>query len=165
MGLLTQRHQPGPRSPELFDVRRTSLTALVLFLAGLAAGVVFTQFATASSERPGGCRLDARPMARLELLFGTGRPNGAPVDEADWAAFLDGEVTPRFPDGLTVLSGPGQWRGQAGRIERERAIMLVIWYAPSAQADAAIEAIRSAYQRRFEQESVMRIDGVSCVSF
>ena len=30
-------------------------------------------------------------------------PGGAPVTDAEWAAFLDEEVTPRFPDGLTVL--------------------------------------------------------------
>jgi hypothetical protein len=149
----------------LFAVKRTSLYALVVFLAGLTAGVVFNQIATASVDRPGGCRLDARSMARLELLFGTARVGGASVSEADWAAFLDAEVTPRFPNGLTVLSGPGQWRGQSGGISRERAMMLVIWYAPSAQSDAAIEAIRAAYRLRFDQESVMRIDGVSCVSF
>ena len=32
-------------------------------------------------------------------------------------------------------------------------------------SDADIEAIRSAYKQRFDQESVLRIDSVSCVSF
>jgi hypothetical protein len=32
-------------------------------------------------------------------------------------------------------------------------------------ADARIEAIRSAYRQNFDQESVMRVDGLSCVSF
>ena len=87
------------------------------------------------------------------------------MSEAQWAAFLDAEVTPRFPDGLTVLGGYGQWRGPGGAVAKERAIVLLIWYPPGDSRDAAIEAIRSAYKRRFGQESVMRVDGISCVSF
>ena len=39
------------------------------------------------------------------------------------------------------------------------------WYRPAADSEARIEAIRAAYKTRFRQESVMRVDGVSCVSF
>jgi hypothetical protein len=75
------------------------------------------------------------------------------------------EVTPRFPAGLTVLQGPGQWRGSDGRLAKERSNMLVIWHEPTSRTDADIEAIRSAYKQRFDQESVMRVDSASCVSF
>lgn len=153
------------QSSRTFAVTRAILTAAALVVTGLACGAGYSQIATAAGERLGLCRADAKPMARLELLFGTGRRNDAPVGEADWAAFLDAEVTPRFPNGLTVLSGPGQWRGNGGQIEKERAMMLVIWHDRSEQADSLIEAIRTAYKRRFAQESVMRVDGVSCVSF
>jgi hypothetical protein len=95
----------------------------------------------------------------------TGAPTAPPVSDAEWAAFLDGEVTPRFPAGFTVLSGPGQWRGSDGRIAKEDAHVLLIWHDAAQNADAKIESIRSAYRRRFEQESVMRVDSVSCVSF
>lgn len=104
-------------------------------------------------------------MARLEMLFGTSRSHGAPVTDEEWARFLDTEVAPRFPAGLTVLRGPGQWRGNDGRLAKEQSNMLVIFHEPSALADAEIEAIRAAYKQRFDQESVMRVDGMSCVSF
>jgi hypothetical protein len=104
-------------------------------------------------------------MARLEMLFGTSRSRGMPVTDEEWTSFLDTEVTPRFPAGLTVLRGPGQWQGNDGSLEKEQSNILVIWHEPSAQADAKIEAIRAAYKRRFDQESVMRVDGTSCVSF
>src|SRR5579863_8635859 len=49
-----------------------------------------------------------------KLYFGLG-----PVDhpeqgasEGDWRSFLDREVTPRFPDGLSVLDVYGQWQGK-----------------------------------------------------
>ena len=41
----------------------------------------------------------------------------------------------------------------------------MIWYEPKADSDERIEAIRKAYRTRFNQESVMRVDSTSCVSF
>lgn len=111
------------------------------------------------------CRNGATAMARLELLFGMARKDGSEVSEADWRAFLDAEVTPRFPDGLTVLTGYGQWRSGAGITAKETSRVLVIWHARPPGSEAKIEAIRAAYKTRFGQESVLRVDGASCVSF
>jgi hypothetical protein len=74
-------------------------------------------------------------------------------------------VTPRFPDGLTVLSGYGQWRGPSGTIAKEPSRELLIWYRRNDRTDAEIEAIRQAYKTKFAQESVLRVDGLSCASF
>ncbi len=49
--------------------------------------------------------------------------------------FLAKEVTPRFPDGLSLFSGYGQWRNPEGRILKEMSRLLLIWYVP----DAAVE--------------------------
>jgi hypothetical protein len=110
------------------------------------------------------CPVKAKPMARLELLFGTARRDGQPVSDGEWRAFLDAEVTPRFPDGFTVLSGYGQYRDAAGKIVQEGARMLIVWHAPR-DRNGDIEAIREAYKARFAQESVLRSDGANCVSF
>ncbi|MGO9135241.1 MAG: DUF3574 domain-containing protein [Methylovirgula sp.] len=107
------------------------------------------------------CQPPAKPMARLELIFGAGRT----VSERRFMAFLGKEVTPRFPDGLSLFSGYGQWRNGDGKILRESSRLLLIWYVQDAQSDAKIEAIRQAYKKRFHQQSVLRADGVSCVSF
>jgi hypothetical protein len=64
-----------------------------------------------------------------------------------------------------VLSGYGQWRARTGAIVQESARVLVVYYHPAADADAKIEAVRAAYKARFGQQSVMRADGLSCVSF
>ena len=98
-------------------------------------------------------------MARVELYFG-GRRDGGPA----WRRFVASVVTPRFPLGLTSLDGEGQWRGPNGLV-REATHILVIFYAPSADADARIEAIRDAYKRRFRQISVLRADSSACVGF
>ena len=146
-------------------MRPASFVALALLAIGLGLGAGHAQYAAVSNDAGIACRTSAKAMARLELLFGTSRRQGAPISEGEWTSFLDTEVTPRFPNGLTVLSGPGQWRGVDGLVAKERSLMLVIWYEPTSLADAHIEAIRSAFKQLFDQESVMRVDSVSCVSF
>ena len=132
---------------------------------GAAIGVAHTRVVSVAIPPGFVCLGSAHAMARLELLFGTSRPQGGVVTEKEWAMFLDTEVTPRFPAGLTVLNGPGQWRGGDGRVAKEQSRILVIWHEPNDRTEADIEAIRSAYKARFAQQSVMRVDGTSCVSF
>jgi hypothetical protein len=110
------------------------------------------------------CSASARPMARVELIFGAKRKGGR-VGPRDFRRFLAREVTPRFPAGLTIFEGFGQWRSASGEFHRETARMLLIWFEPDAKSDAKIEAIRSAYKKQFGQESVLRADAASCVSF
>ncbi len=112
------------------------------------------------------CRTTAKPLVRRELLFGSEPKNTFPISDEEWAAFLAAEVTPRFPDGLTVLTGYGQWRDAKGTLVKETSRLLLIWYAPQADGDTSIEAIRTAYKTRFGQDSVLRADGApACVSF
>jgi hypothetical protein len=134
------------------------------FSLGIGVGAGYMRPA-ASQASPHLCQGSARPMVRLEMLFGTSRPKQSPVSGEEWATFLDSEVTPRFPAGLTVLRGPGQWRGSDGFLAREQSNILVIWHEPTARTEADIEAIRTAYKQRFDQESVMRVESLSCVSF
>ena len=141
------------------------LPVIALAFAGLGAGAITTYRLTAPDPRIVVCRPGASPLARLELLFGMGKTDGSEVSDAEWRTFLDAEVSPRFPDGLMVLTGYGEWRSSVGGKAREKSRVVEIWYRPSADSDAKIEAIRSAYKGRYSQESVMRVDSVSCVSF
>ena len=74
-------------------------------------------------------------------------------------------MTPRFPEGLTVLTGLGQWRNSRGQIARETSRLLLIWHVPGPLTEAQIATLRSASRQRFSQESVMRVDGAGCVGF
>ena len=104
-------------------------------------------------------------FARTELFFGTNKPDGSVVTPPEWQAFLDQEITPRFPDGLTVLTGRGQFRGESGVIIEEDSFILVLLYPPNTTDSAEVDEIREAYKARFEQESVLRTDSRACVSF
>jgi hypothetical protein len=136
-----------------------------LALLAAALGTSLVAYRGASPAPALACRAGSEAYVRLELLFGTGRKGGGEISEAEWRAFLDAEVTPRFPDGLTVLSGYGQWRNPAGVIAKEGSKVLIVWHKPQPGTDAKIETIRAAYKARFGQESVLRADGASCVSF
>ena len=97
----------------------------------------------------------------VELLFGrTG------VSDASWTRFLATEITPRFPDGLTVLDARGQWRNpKTSRISRERSKVVMIAMPPGADNDARLQQIIDAYRTRFKQQSVGLIVRPACVSF
>ena len=133
-------------------------------IVALGMGSVIAYRAAGPEPTVPPCRVGAESMERVELLFGMHEPGGE-VGEADWRAFLEVEVTPRFPDGLTVLTGYGQWRNSTGVIAKEASRVLLIWAKPAPGNSANIEAIRVAWKARFQQDSVMRVDGVSCVSF
>src|SRR5262245_31018054 len=48
-------------------------------------------------------RLKTDPFIRTELFFGSERADIPEVSDAEFKRFLDNEITPRFPNGLTVL--------------------------------------------------------------
>jgi Protein of unknown function (DUF3574) len=101
---------------------------------------------------------------RSELYFGSGKPDGSSVTEKQFRQFVDSEVTPRFPDGLTLLTGYGQYKNSSGKIVKEQSFVLVILYQGK-EANQKLESIRTAYKRAFKQESVLRVDDTTRVSF
>ncbi|OPF83461.1 choline dehydrogenase [Streptomyces antioxidans] len=108
------------------------------------------------------------PYVETRLFFGTERPDGGPpVTEKQFLAFVDRQITPRFPAGLTIHDGRGQWRDRNGTIERERSYEVVLLY-PKSEAgaqDPRIERVRTAYERQYAQESVARADAPARVDF
>lgn len=111
-------------------------------------------------------RLPSGLWNRTELYFGSSKPDGTEVTEAQFKQFLDQEVTPRFPDGLTVLTGYGQFRNSANVIIQERSTELILLYPlQMPEANRKIQEIRESYKRAFQQESVLRVDSLATVSF
>jgi hypothetical protein len=104
-------------------------------------------------------------FARTELLFGLSRSGGPDITESEFKHFIDTKVTPRFPDGLTVLSGDGQFKDASGTIVAEGSKLLILLYPFSVQTSRLVEDIRRDYKELFQQESVLRLDDLSCVSF
>jgi Protein of unknown function (DUF3574) len=104
-------------------------------------------------------------FARTELLFGLSRSGGPDITEAEFQGFIDVKVTPRFPEGLTLLAGNGQFRDSAGNIIQEGSKLLILLYPFSKDSSALVDEVRNDYKGQFQQESVLRVDEFSCVSF
>lgn len=110
----------------------------------------------------------ARGWVDTKLYFGLG-PVDEPdkgISEAGWRSFLDREVTPRFPAGLSVVDVYGQWLAKnRAAPERLRSKMLIIDCPDTAENRAKIEAIRAAWKQKTGDQSVMRVTEPADVSF
>ncbi len=104
-------------------------------------------------------------MRTAELMFGLMAQGGEAVAEADWRRFMDAEVTPRFPAGLTVWDAAGQWRAPDGALTREPAKVLLLVLAGAPDEAARIGAVVDAYKRRFHQRSVLVVESAACAAF
>ena len=98
-------------------------------------------------------------------IEGYNYPFQTPYAES-WARFVDGEITPRFPDGLTVFNTVGQWRDSERKTivrEPSKIVMIVL---PGKDDDIdRLNQIAEAYKSQFRQQSVAVMLRPACVSF
>jgi hypothetical protein len=108
------------------------------------------------------CPAPLKRAVEVDLFFGGDAGNGRAVSEAEWAAFMVEEVTPRFPNGLSVIDVAGQYREPSGRMVREKTklIVVVIFDAPAHLS--RVQAVIDAYNRRHSQNSVFRTEHAVC---
>jgi hypothetical protein len=133
------------------------LLPLLLFLLTCAAD---------TSAQSLECRDPLKRMVVVDLLFGRNIGGRLGVTEARFAQFLAEEITPRFPDGLTVFDTTGQWRHEQSKvITRERSKVVMIAVTEDAGLQGKLDAIVAAYKQRFRQQSVGVMIRPACVSF
>jgi hypothetical protein len=142
----------------------TALAGAVIFVAGAAAGTVWSaQLDAQGSSVAADCGPVSSSQVRTTLYFGLQRPKGS-VSELEWQVFLRDEVTKQFPDGLTVWEADGQWRTPAGTIAHERSKVLLLVHADTTTARQAVQSVIEAYRRAFEQQSVLWERSRVCVA-
>ncbi|MBS4074508.1 DUF3574 domain-containing protein [Ameyamaea chiangmaiensis] len=111
-------------------------------------------------------RFGTHEQMTATLMFGLSRPDGRPVTDDDWAGFLARSVTPRFPDGLSILAAHGQWRDRtSGLVTGEESRLVQIVTEPTPEVAARLAAIRAEYRARFDQQSVGLVITPGCASF
>jgi hypothetical protein len=135
-------------------------------LAGavIAAGT----FASTAAAQTLACGAPLEPMQQVELMFGRNIGGGGRlgVGDAQWSRFLAREVTPRFPDGLSIIDAAGQWQDtERGRVVREPSKLVIIVTADDAPARDKIAAIVAAYKEQFHQRSVGVVSRPVCAAF
>lgn len=121
--------------------------------AGVVVSVGAFVLAMASGALPGAGAACAERIQQ-RLFFGLDGPEGA-IDDREWQAFVEGVVTPRFPEGLTILEATGQWQARDKRITRESARVIEIIHDESRSAARHVAEIAAEYKTRYRQESVL----------
>lgn len=134
-------------------MRRSIVAAAVLLLAGCAGWTAPV------------CPAGLMPMSQADLYFGRNIGNMQGVGDDDWRRFVDQEITPRFPDGLTVEDANGQWKGADGAVVHEASKHLIVILSGAPGEADKLAAIRAAYKQRFRQDAVLLLETKSCGSF
>lgn len=129
----------------------------------LIVGAIFA-VAVATPVSAESCAEPLKPMLRADLFFGRSIGSRLGVTDRLWQAYVDGELTPRFPGGFTVSDGKGQWR--EGRANMREASKIVVLVAPdSPDLRGRIAAAVDIYVKRFKQKSVGLIMQAVCAAF
>jgi hypothetical protein len=126
-------------------------------IAGLGLGLGLT--ACASAPTPA-CPTGQAQMRTAQIFLAAKPP--AKVSDTDIRKFVDTEVTPRFPYGVTLVDGGAQWKGEDNRLIREAAKVVLIVLPPKGDPAAQVEAVRAAYHARFKQDSVVVMPPPTC---
>jgi len=132
-------------------IRHLRLT--LLFTAALLSAC-----ATTSPQSP--CHAGEQLAVVDSLYFGSGE-----VKPEQWQEFLAAVITPRFPEGLSSWAAGGQWRNDAGQLEKESSYVLQVVHADSPQAETGIREVVSMYKKQFHQRAVLRTRTWTCSSF
>jgi len=96
------------------------------------------------------------------LYFGLKTENGQGISEQAWQQFLADVVTPRFPDGLTVLEAYGQ-SSRNPAPEGQQTRLLIVVHPDTEAAAIAVREIKTIWKDRypsaglFHTESDVRI--------
>lgn len=129
--------------------------------------IVAVALASVSAAAQGlACNPPQQPVWEIELMFGRTIGGRMGVSDAGWSRFLAREVTPRFPDGLSVVDAAGQWRDPVrGRASHEPSKLVIIVVPDEVAMQDRIAAIVAAYKRQFRQQSVGVITRPVCAAF
>ena len=136
--------------------------------SGCLAAAIFLTLAWSGSTnaQTPACHGGQMPREVVELLFGRKIGDRLGVSAAQWARFVDREISPRFPGGLTVFDARGQWRDTVRKTIVHEPSKVVEIVLPGKPDDAdRLDAIAQAYKSAFRQQSVGIVIRGACVSF
>lgn len=93
------------------------------------------------------------------LYFGLKSADGRGVSEQEWARFLAEVVTPRFPQGLTVVTAYGQGTNPGSdAVLVEMTKVLIVVHPDDAANAGKIAEIKAKYSQDFGQTGVFHTE-------
>jgi hypothetical protein len=145
--------RPAPRTISRAAPAARRLAAVLVLSAGLLGG--------GALHREAGAQEVAAGVAAVQttLYFGLKTPDGRGVSEQQWTRFLAEVVTPRFPQGLTVVTAYGQGTNPgADAVLAETTKMLIVVHPGDAANAAKIAEIKAQYSREFSNTGVFHTE-------
>lgn len=132
-----------------------SLIAIACVAAGLSGCATPVLTSCASGERS---------AEIVRLFFGRNVGHTPAVSEREWERFVDRELVPRFPEGLSVIDTAGVGRSDDGAAVHELGKAVVIVLSGKDEEAGRIVEVTSAYKAKFSQESILTARSRACVA-
>ena len=131
---------------------------------GIIAGTALLAAWALPAAAAAACRAGQEAWFEIALYLGRNIGGGGEVSERQFRRFLAEIVTPRFPDGLSVIDVAGQFRS-GNQLIREQTKLLIILVPDAAAVAGKVNSIVDRYKTRFSQESVLHTETEVCLSF
>ncbi len=129
----------------------------------MLAAVLLLPFSVQATPCEG---MPGEQQVTAQLFYGRAHKDGSQINAAEWADYVAKDVTPRFPDGLTVIDASGQWKHpKTGRVMREKSTIIEIVTSGSPETWSRMQELRDIYKKRFQQEMVGLVVNLSCASW
>ena len=96
-------------------------------------------------------------LIQVDLFFGRDISGVGEVSESQFQTFVDREITPRFPDGLTIFDTQGQFQDSTGTVVEESSKVVSLIIEDTETNEVAIDEIANEYIEQFQQESVLTV--------
>lgn len=101
---------------------------------------------SSSSESSNSTNTEVPSLIQQDLYFELKRSNGCSISDVEFQNFVDGVVTPRFPNGLTLFDAEGQLRRRTGEGDTK---VLTLYTDNTSESQTAIDQIVRQYRQQF----------------
>jgi Protein of unknown function (DUF3574) len=94
-------------------------------------------------------------LIQVDLYYGRNIGTTGQVSDRQFRQFLRNEITPRFPDGLTVYDADGQFLDSSNQLIREPSNVVSLILEDTQANEQLINQVIDLYKQKFQQESVL----------
>ncbi|MEM1308936.1 MAG: DUF3574 domain-containing protein [Cyanobacteria bacterium P01_H01_bin.153] len=133
----------------LAGTRRCSLMLLTPTILGMSAAGAIAQVPDLIENNL------LAELIQVDLYLGRSIPGGNTISDEDFETFIETEITPRFPEGLTVWAANGRYQDNSGEVIAEASNVVRLVFLDTRENEAALLEVIQAYIAQFDQESVM----------